>query len=731
MRCSVLVRRLLAGLLLCLGCAAQDSGGLTVESLFHPVRKVAYVESPGVTLRWRADGSLVEEWQERDGTKGLSRLAAPGWDSRPWMNQAQFMAALMSAGVDENGADAAWRAPFTWNPAGDAFLVAAGPDLFLVDPGRASARRATSSPGPREALTFSPNGALVAYLRGNDLSVTDLATGRETRLTTGGGADLWNGRLDWVYQEEIFPLEGPRGFWWAPDSRRLAFLSLDETGVTRVALQDDRAQPVPALQVPYPRPGEPNPAAQLGVVDLDGRITWMEDPHPGDETLVVAVGWDPGGRLVANYQNRTQTWLECVRFEGKEGRPLVREDSRGWWIDRLPIPVFLQDGGFLWRSARSGYQHLYRYDALGRVKAQITAGAWDVRRILGVDEPAGKVYFEATQRNAIGLDGYSADLDGAGPDSRFRRLTERPGTHALTFNRDFTVYLDRWSDVDTPLPHLVVALEGRVLRQYESRTTAACRALRRGRVSFQQVPARDGALLESMLVLPAAFNPARRYPVFQFVYGGPGMPLVRNAYDPAILWYQFLAQQGIITWICDNRSASAKGAVSAQGIYRRLGAQELQDQLDGLQWLKAQGWADLDRVALCGYGYGGFLAAYALTHAKAWKLGILGAPVVDWRAYDSIYTERYLGLPEENAGGYQASSPLGAAAALSGKVLLLQGTLDLNVQPRHAIQFLDALQKAGLGAPLILLPGSGHTPQEPQHLWAMHQAIWDFLDKNL
>lgn len=729
MRRSSLFLRLLAGLLMGLGCAAQGTGDLTVESLFHPARKVAYLDQPGVTLRWRADGSMVEEWQERDQAKGLARLAAPGWETRPWMNQAQFMAALVGAGLDEKSAAAAWRAPFTWNPAGDAFLVAGGQDLYLVDPGRVSARLAASSPGLKEAPTFSPNGALVAYLQGNDLYVADLATGRETRLTTGGGVNHLNGRLDWVYQEEVFSGEGPKGFWWDPDSRRIAFISLDETDVTRIAIQDDRAQPAPTFFQPYPRPGEPNPVAQLGVVDLDGRITWMEDPYPNDETIIVAVGWDPNGRLVANYQNRTQTWLECVRFQGDKGQSLVREESRGWWIDRLPLPVFLQDGGFLWRSARSGYQHLYRYDALGRVRGPITAGAWDVRRVLGVDAKAEKVYFEATQRNAIGLDAYSTDLEGA--DLHFRRLTERPGTHSLTFNGDFTVYLDRWSDVDTPPQHLVVTLEGRVLRQYESRPTAAYRALRRGRVTFQQVPARDGTPLESMLILPVGFNPARRYPVFHCVYGGPGMPLVRNAYAPAILWYQFLAQQGIATWICDNRSASAKGAVSAQGIYRNLGAQELQDQLDGLQWLKAQGWADMGRVALCGYSYGGFLAAYALTHAKAWKLGILGAPVVDWRNYDSLYTERYLGLPEENAAGYQASSPLGAAAALSGKVLLIQGTLDLNVHPLHAVRFLDALQKAGLGAPLVLLPGSGHTPQAPQHLWAMHQAIWDFLNKNL
>jgi dipeptidyl-peptidase-4 len=237
--------------------------------------------------------------------------------------------------------------------------------------------------------------------------------------------------------------------------------------------------------------------------------------------------------------------------------------------------------------------------------------------------------------------------------------------------------------------------------------------------------------METMLVLPPGFTPARRYPVFQYVYGGPGLPLVRNAFDPGYLWYQFLAQEGIVTWICDNRSASARGVAGPQGPGRSLGAQELQDQLDGLEWLKAQGWADMGRIALCGYSYGGFLTTYALTHSKAWKLGIAGAPVVDWRHYDSVYTERYLGLPEDNPDGYRASSSLAAAAALTGRLLLIQGTLDQNVHPQHMVQFLDALQKAGAGAPVILLPGSGHSPQAPQHVWAMYQAIWDFLQQNL
>jgi dipeptidyl-peptidase-4 len=706
---------------------AQEPTRLSVEGLFHPARKVAYVDPIPVAWHWRPDGSLLEEWLDRDGTRGLARLAPPAWDSRPLLNRAQFVAALAGCGLDETVAGAAWRGPFIWNEAKDAFLIAVGQDFCLVDlTNRVSARRITSAPGAKEAVSFSPDGSQVAYLRGPDLFVTDLASGKESRLTTGGDDDHLNGRLDWLYREELYPGGGPRGFWWSPDSKRIAFLSLDESLVPSYTLVDDR-RPRHLISYHYPQAGEPNPSARLGVVELDGRTTWMPDPYPDSDTLIVQVGWDPKGRLAANYQDRTQTWLECVRFEPKP-RVLVRED-RGAWVDRAPLPVFLEDG-FLWRSARAGNVHIYRYDAEGRVKTVVTAGPWDVRTIQGVDEKAGRVYFEATQRNPIGLDAYSVDLDGDAPNQNLRRLTERPGSHAVVYNAAFSASVDRFSDLDQPPQQLILSAEGRIQQQLEARTSAAFKAVRRGRVSFQQVMTRDGVPMETLLVVPPDFNPGKKYPVFQFVYGGPDTPLVRNAFDPNGLWYQFLAQQGIITWICDNRSASAKGS-SATGVYKNLGAQELRDQLDGLAWLKAQGWADMDRIALCGYSYGGFFTAYALTHSKAWKLGIMGAPVVDWLGYDSVYTERYLGLPEDNPDGYAAASPINAAAQLSGKVLLIHGALDENVHPQHTIQFVDALQKAGHSAPVILLPGSGHQPRGSQQVWAMYQSIWEFLQKNL
>jgi dipeptidyl-peptidase-4 len=350
-----------------------------------------------------------------------------------------------------------------------------------------------------------------------------------------------------------------------------------------------------------------------------------------------------------------------------------------------------------------------------------------VRRVLGVDEKAARLYFEGTERGPLGTDAYRVELDGKG----LTRLTDKPGSHRVKFNATYTAFLDSWSDVRTPPQQSLHDGEGKRLRLVDANEVEAWKGLKQGEVRFQRVKTRDGFAMETMLVLPVDFDPAKRYPVYQYTYSGPGAPSVHDAWNRSMSWYQFLAQRGIITWICDNRSASGKGPASAQGAYRNLGAQELQDLLDGHAWLKAQGFADMDRVCLEGWSYGGFMTTYALTHSKAWKLGIAGAPVVDWSLYDSIYTERYMGLPQENKAGYASSSVLKAAKDLSGRLLLLHGTLDDNVHPQNTVMLLDALQKAGHAPSLILLPGSDHSPRAPQHRWARHQAMWEFLSKYL
>lgn len=713
--------------LLTLPLAAQGLGpSLTLESLFQPGRKVEYLAAPPSRLTWMPDGRLLES---RRGE--LARLEPGTWESTPFLASSALEAALRKAGVPEAAARTVSEKPPTlWTETLDACLVTIQADFYYIRLDGMLVQRLTREGGIKACPTFSPDGSRLAYLRGHDLYVTELATGRETRLTRDGSETRLNGRLDWVYDEELYGRGSAKAFWWAPDSRRLAYLSLDVSREPVHMLLDDRAQPQQRIPLRYPAAGDPNAEARLGVLDLEGRTTWMEDPHPGKEHLIVQVGWDPRGRLLASYQDRIQTWLELRRFEGNASRVLIREASPAWQ-DRLPLPRFLKDGSFLWHSDRTGFRHLYRCDGEGRILRAITSGNWDVRELHGMDEKTGRVFFSATERSPIGLDAYWAALEGGEPNAQLTRLTERPGTHTVRFAPGFDAFLDSWSDASTPTQAFLCDGKGQALRRIENAAAAPFKALRLGTVRFQQVKNRQGFPMETMLVLPPDFDPAKKYPVFQDIYGGPHAPTVRNAFGRYSLWWQFLAQQGYVVWICDNRSASNKGPASAYTAYKRLGQTELEDQLDGLAWLKGQGWADMDRVAIDGWSYGGFMSAYALTHSGAWKLGIVGAPVTDYRLYDSIYTERYMGLPKDNPAGYDAADLSRVAQDLRGRMLLFHGTLDDNVHPQNSIRFIDALQKAGKDFDLVLLPGSGHGPRLPSQVWYRYWKTWEFLRRNL
>ena len=706
--------------------AAQDETRLSLEKLFHPKDRVAFVVTPPAQRAWLPSGQFLEN------RKGELICFEPlSGQSKSLLQPAALMNALIKAGAPAASAKTeSDRGPGPWTEARDAFLVTVERDFYHVKLEGLAIRRLTQDGAAKDAPTFSPDASKLAFLRGNDLFVLDLASGKEARLTSGGSETRLNGRLDWVYDEELYGRGSTKAFWWAPDSSRLAYLSFDVSQEPIFMLLDDRHQPQKQLPQRYPKAGDPSAEVKLGIVDLAGHSTWLENPYPGQATLIVQVGWDPKGRLLTAYQDRVQTWLELRRQEGSASRVLIREASKAWQ-DRLPLPHFLQDGSFLWESDRSGYHHLYRCDADGTVQRPITAGPWDVRVFHGVDEQAGRVYFSGTERSPIGLDVYAVGLDGKAPNAKLTLLTEQPGTHSVLFNRTFTCFQDRWTNATTPTRQFFRDSNGKILPFPEDPLTQAFTGLKLGTVKFQKVQTRDGFPMETMLILPPTFDPTKKYPVFQDIYGGPHAPMVRNAFGRDTLWWHFLAQQGYIVWVCDNRSASNKGPASAYTAFKRLGPTELEDQLDGLAWLSQQGWADMSRIAIDGWSYGGFMSAYAMTHSKAWKVGIVGAPVTDYRLYDSIYTERYLGLPKDNPEGYEGTNLMTAAKNLEGRLLIFHGTLDDNVHPQNTIQFVDALQKAGKDHELVLLPGCGHGPRSPEQVWFRYWKTWEFLKRNL
>ena len=731
-------RALLLTVLVCGSVPALFAQGavapLSMDSLFNPAKKVEYVAFPKARLAWAPDGSLIAAEHDKNGVSFL-KVDPKTWKKTPLFDAGGLKGALVAAGADEKAALAALGSgQFRWNKPRTAFVLSVADDLYLVDLAKVQAKRLTNTPGDEIEPTFSPDGAKVAFLRDHDLYMVTTGDAKETRLTTGGDETHFNGRLDWVYQEEVYGRGDFKAFWWAPDSSKLAYLSLDETKVPVYTLVDDRAFDQKLLRARYPKAGDPNPIARLGIVDLNGHTTWTKDPYNGAESLIVRVDWTPKGQLTAAWMNRVQTWLDLRRYEGLDSEVLIHEQTKAWVdTEHVQLPTYLKDGSFLWMSDRTGHHHIYRYDANGKLMGAVTSGDWDVRDLFGADAKGKYIYFAADARNPISVDAYRADL-GKTPDEKMTLLTGREGSHRVSFDPEFRHFLDTWSDIHTPPQMSLLDADGKTLRVIDDNPpSAAWKTQKLGEIELQTVMTRDGFPMDAMLVLPVGFDPHKKYPVFQHIYGGPAAPQVANAWNREMPWFQFLAQHGYLVWVCDNRSATAKGIASAYGIFKNFGAQELQDQLDGLKWLGAQGYADLNRVCMEGWSYGGFMTSYSLTHSTAYKVGIVGAPVTDWHLYDSIYTERYMDTPQANPEGYKTSSVDLAAKDLHGKMLIMHGTSDDNVHPANTVQLIQALQNAGKDYQLQLFPGSDHGSAfgKPLQLWSIYRARWDFIRENL
>ena len=707
---------------------------LTLENIFDPKDKVAFAGAPQSGFVWIDDATFawprtnekgdVQEWLLYDTGSGKRR---------PLFDPIKLRASLKNVqGLTEELAAKA-VSPRSWNfsPDKHSVLLTLAGDLYLYDFEGGTLRRLTNAPGDEEEAAFSPDGKSVAFIRGNNLCVVDVATQKETQLTKDGGEDVFNGSLDWVYQEEVYGRGNFHAYWWSPDSKHLAFLRLDEKPVKRFTIVDHIPTMQKVEQQPYPKAGFPNPIARLFTVDASGSAPREIDTKQYNDFLIVNVDWSPdSGRVVYQVQNREQTWLDVdsAAYDGAGApRALFRESTKAW-IEPSGNPAWLKDGSFLWVSERSGFKHVYHYDAGGRLLRQVTNGPWEVRTLHGIDAANHTLYFSGTERSVLGTDVYRIALDGGD----LKRLSDAPGAHNATFNHAFSMYVDSWSDVETPPRISLQNVDGTRLRVVDANEPVNLRQYHLSKPEFVQVKARDGVVLEALVIKPANFDPARKYPVYEHTYSGPHAQQVRNQWSGATyLWHQLIAQRGAIVWICDNRTASGKGAESAWPVYKHFGETELRDLEDGVTWLSAQPWVDGSHVLLSGWSFGGFMTSYALTHSKVWSAGIAGGSVTDWRDYDSIYTERYMLTPENNEQGYKETAPRWAAKDLHGSLLLLHGANDDNVHVQNTMQFAYELQKSGKLFRMMLYPKSRHGVTDPALVAQMRATMLAFVDESL
>jgi dipeptidyl-peptidase 4 len=612
-----------------------------------------------------------------------------------------------------------------WSNSGQQLLLSVHGDLFLFALATGAWEQLTATAEAERDPKLSGDGARVAFRRGHDLYTLEIATKQVTRLTDDGSATLLNGELDWVYPEE---LDLGTAYWWAPDSKRIAYMQFDiarEFTYPQVALGGLRAVAEPER---YPQAGTANADVRVGVVPAAGGATRWMDLGDTRGYLIARVHWTPDStRLAIERLNRVQNQLDLLVADAKAGTARsILSESDPYWINHNDLFRFLDDGQFLWGSERDGFCHLYLYSLDGKQRKRITEGAWEVTEIAGVDEARQKIYYVSTEAGPLERQLYSIKLNGKDR----ARVSQGAGTHHISMSPAAEYYLDDYSSITEPPRNTVRTIVGEewaVFREADRNLKDNYTIAPPEIVTFK---AHDGTAFYGRMIKPANFRAGEKYPAVVMVYGGPGEQMVRNAWEGAE-WAQVLAARGFVVWQMDNRGSSGRGHAFETPLYRRFGKTELADQLEGVRYLVAQGFIDPARVGIYGWSYGGFLTLYSLLNAPdVFRAGIAGAPVTNWRNYDTIYTERYLGLPSENAEGYRASSAVEYASKLKARLLMIHNFEDDNVLFQNTLQMAEALEQAGKIFDMVIYPQKSHGVSG-RYQRQMLEATTDFFEKNL
>jgi dipeptidyl-peptidase-4 len=742
------------GLAAALFLAQAHAGDLPVERLFD----APDLQGPSLRqMRFSPDGRLVSYLRARDDAPAVFDLWAYDVSRR---NHRLLVDSRALAPADEplSAEEEARRerqriaalrgiVDYQWSPDSKGLLVPLGGDLYhydLAKPAAEAVRRLTESAAFETDAKFSPRGRYVSFVRDQDLHAVELATGAERRLTTGGGGLVSHGVAEFIAQEEM---GRDTGYWWSPDESHVAFARVDESPVDEVERFEIGAEGVRVLKQRYPATGRPNADVTLAILALDtGTVAWCDLGRK--DYYLARVEWYPeGDRLLVQRQARDQKRLDVLSFPvtGGEPRQLFSERS-ATWVELNDDLYFLPERQeILWASQRSGHNHLYLYDYGGVLKGPVTAGDWDVLgewnapAVRGVDDRRGKVYFMATKKTPLERQLYVADLDD-GPQREPVALTTGDGWNNVTMSDDARRFLLGYNDpAQPPQVSLHDASGKRLAWLVENRIDAghpyAPYLDRHVLPEFGTIPAADGTPLYYQLYKPAGFVPGRRHPAVLLVYGGPTVQTVQRRWGErrGSQTAQLLTQRGYVVFALDNRGSGGRGRAFTESLHGRLGGVEVQDQLAGVAWLKSRDFVDPARVGVYGWSYGGYMTLMLLGQSPGtFKAGVAGAPVTDYRLYDTHYTERYLGTPAENPEGYRLSNVLTYAGAIRDRLLVIHGMADDNVLFTNTTLLIPALVASGQPFELVPYPGSKHAAlsfrETGIHGW---KTILDFFERNL
>jgi dipeptidyl-peptidase-4 len=581
--------------------------------------------------------------------------------------------------------------------------------------------------------TFSPDGKKIAYARENNLFVYDLASKKTMQITTDGKKNaIINGITDWVYEEEFAFV---KAFDWSADSKKLAYIRFDESEVPEFSMSMFRKDLYPTVETfKYPKAGEKNAVVSLHLFDVNTNTTKKIDLGNYKDFYIARMQWTKDANVLsAQVLNRHQDNLDLLFIDGTSGKTtVILNEKDKAYVDVTDNLTFLKDNSFIWTSEKDGFNHIYLYDKTGKLKNQVTKGNWEVTSYYGFDEKSNTVFYQSTENGSINRAIYSIALNGKGK----KALSTKTGTNAATFSPNFQYFINTFSSATQPtLYTLNSANDGKQLQVIQDNAALATKlsGFNLPTKEFFVLKTEKGNELNAWMIKPKDFDASKKYPVFMFQYSGPGSQQVMNAWASSNdYWFMMLTQQGYIVACADGRGTGYKGADFKKVTQLELGKYEVEDQIDAAKVIGNYPYVDKGRIGIFGWSYGGFMASNCiLKGSDVFKMAIAVAPVTNWRFYDSIYTERYMQTPQENASGYDENSPINHVEKLKGKYLLIHGSGDDNVHVQNSMQMMEALIQANKQFDSQIYPDKNHGIYGGMTRIQLYTKMTNFIIDNL
>ncbi|MEA5425590.1 S9 family peptidase [Arcicella lustrica] len=709
---------------------AQNKKAITLEDIWS---KYTFVQKQVQNINWMKDGAF---YTALDNGKVIKHQVTDGAAVATLFNEAVSVENLgKKITVDDYALSADEQKLLISTESEPIYRRSSKEENFVYDL-KTKKLVQLSSGGKQMFATFSPDGAKVAFVRQNNLFVVDLATMTEQKITNDGKWNyIINGACDWVYEEEF---SFARAFQWSPDSKKIAFYTFDESNVPEYNMQMWGKLYPTDYRYKYPKAGEANSTVSISVHHLSEAKTIKMDIGSETDIYIPRIRWTQDANLLSIERlNRLQNRLDIIHADAQTGiGNIVLTETSNTYVDVENFGddlTYLSDGkSFIMSSEKDGFKHLYHYDITGKLIRQITTGKWEVDNFYGIDENTKTLYFTSTELSSTERQLFSISLEG----KLKKQLSQEHGMNTASFSNDFKYYILQHSAYNSPLKvSLHKAPSGQLVKVLEDNA-----ALRKtletfdiAKKEFMTIRTSENIELNAWMIKPTDFDPKKKYPVFMFLYGGPGSQEVLNEFDSFnTFWYQHLVQKGYIVACVDNRGTGGKGADFKKCTYLNLGKLEVKDQIEAAKYWGNLPFVDKTRIGIQGWSYGGYMSSNCLFQgADYFKTAIAVAPVTNWRFYDSIYTERFLRTPQENAKGYDENSPVTYAKNLKGNFLLVHGTGDDNVHFQNSIALEEALIRANKQFQSFYYPNKNHGIYGGNTRFHLYTMMTNFIEKNL